>query len=169
VDDRVLRVDANEGWADREHALKEIEWLAERGVEFVEQPLPADRWDDLVWLKRHSPLPLYADESMHGIPDLEQIAQAYHGINIKLAKCGGIRNALDLMGRAAKLGLQVMLGCMVESSCGIAGAAQIAPLTDHVDLDSNLYLSEDPFEGHPVVDGRIHLNDRPGLGVVARF
>jgi L-alanine-DL-glutamate epimerase-like enolase superfamily enzyme len=166
VDRRPLRVDANEGWDDRERALREIEWLALQGVEVVEQPLPADRFEDLVWLKRRSPLPLFADESFPGGGALEPFAEAFHGVNVKLAKCGGILPALCVMKRAKALGLKVMMGCMVESSCGIAGAAQIAPLADLVDLDSNLYLSRDPFRGHPVVEGRIRLTSLPGLGVV---
>ncbi len=166
VDRRPLRVDVNEGWTDRERALREIEWLADQGVELVEQPLPAHRFKDLVWLKRRSPLPLFADESLPGDGNPEHLVEAFDGINVKLAKCGGIQSALRLIRRAKTLNLRVMLGCMVESSCGIAGAAQIAPLADLVDLDSNLYLSRDPFIGHPVVQGCIRLNQLPGLGVV---
>lgn len=166
VDRRPLWVDANEGWDDRELALREIEWLARQGVEMVEQPLPAARFEDLAWLKQRSPLPLFADESFPGGGALEPLAEAFHGVNVKLAKCGGILPALRAMERAKALGLKVMVGCMVESSCGIAGAAHIAPLADLVDLDSNLYLTRDPFCGHPVVEGRISLTPLPGLGVV---
>jgi L-Ala-D/L-Glu epimerase len=165
---RPLRIDANEGWADRETAIREIEWLAGRNVEFVEQPLPADRFEDLVWLKERSPLPLIADESACSLGDLEGLSAAFHGVNVKLSKCGGLRAALQLFQEARRQGMSVMIGCMVESSCALAAAAQIAPLADYVDLDSNLLVVNDPFDGQPMKRGRIELNRRPGLGVVYR-
>lgn len=167
-DHRPLRVDANEGWSNRQQALAEIEWLADRQVEFVEQPLPAAQWDDLLWLRERTPLRLFADESFYGVPDLKRLAGAYHGINIKLAKCGGILPALRLIKEARECGLEVMLGCMVESSCGLAGAAQIAPLADMADLDSNLYLDNDPFVPLPIVEGRIQLGRRPGIARISQ-
>jgi len=161
-----LWVDANEGWKDREQALEMIRWLNEQGgVELVEQPLPADRCKDLAWLKEKSPLPLIADESFSGLRDLEGIEQAFHGVNIKMAKCGGLSPARKIIAETRKKGLLIMLGSMVQSSCGIGAACQIAPLVDFVDLDCNLLLTNDPFEGHPVRDGYIYLNNLPGTGV----
>ena len=160
-----LRIDANEGWKSPEAALGEIEWLAERDVEFIEQPLPSSMDDRMPWLKERSPLPLIADESVCLAKDLERVSAGFHGINVKLMKCGGILNALELIALAREWNLSVMIGCMVESSCGLAAAAQVAPLADFADLDSNLYLANDPFSGHPITDGRIVLSAAPGLGV----
>ncbi|MCB1043863.1 MAG: dipeptide epimerase [Acidobacteria bacterium] len=168
VTSKPLRVDANEGWRNREDAIREIEWLASRNTVFVEQPMPSDQLDDVIWLKQRSPLPLVADESLDHRASLPDLAQAYDGINIKLMKCGGITPALSLMGQARTLGLRIMLGCMVESSIGIAAAAQIAPLVDDLDLDGNLLIVNDPFRGCDVVDGHIYLNHRPGLGVLSK-
>lgn len=165
VTDRPIRGDANEGFPDRETALREIEWLAGHNVELVEQPLPADRLEDMIWLKERSPLPLIADEAFISSRDLPNLAQAFNGVNVKLVKCGGTLAAREAITLARSYGLEVMLGCTVESSLGIAAAAHLAPLVDYVDLDGNLLLSNDPFAGHPVVDGRITLRDAPGLGV----
>jgi L-alanine-DL-glutamate epimerase-like enolase superfamily enzyme len=163
-----LRVDANEGWRDRETALRDIEWLASRGVVLVEQPMPATQMADMAWLKARSPLPLYADEAF-GVPaDVLDLKEGYHGINIKLMKCGGLLAAREAISLARAVGMDVMLGCMVESSLGIAAAAQLSPLADCLDLDGNLLLAEDPFEGHAVVDGQIQLNQRPGCGAVPK-
>lgn len=160
-----IRVDVNEGWRDPEAAIREIEWLARRGVELVEQPLPARMAEEMVWLKARSPLPLMADESVCHPGDLAWAGEGFHGINVKLMKCGGILPALELISLAREGGLTVMVGCMVESSCGLAAAAHLAPLADYVDLDSNLMLANDPFTGHPVRDGRIRLLPTSGLGV----
>ncbi len=165
VSDQALRVDANEAWHDREHALREIEWLARHKVELVEQPMPADRWEDMAWLKARSPLPLIADEAFSLPEDLLRIRKAFHGVNIKLMKCGGLVQARDALALARTLGLKTMLGCMIESSVAIAAAAQLAPLVDYADLDGNLLLADDPFLGHSVRGGRLFLNERPGLGV----
>ncbi len=165
VTDTLIRGDANEGYLDRETALREIEWLAERNVELVEQPLAADRIDDMIWLKERSPLPLIADEAFMQVRDLPRVAGGYDGINIKLVKCGGTLAAREAIAAARATGLKVMLGCTIESSLGIAAAAHLAPLADYVDLDGNLLIANDPFDGHPVVDGRIALRDAPGLGI----
>ena len=165
VTDTPLWVDANEGWGNREEALEMIRWLYGQGVELVEQPLQADSREDLRWLKEKSPLPLIADESFSGIQDLPGIEAGFHGINIKLAKCGGLGPARNIIAEARKKGLLIMLGSMVQSSCGIGAACQLAPLVDFVDLDCNLLLTNDPFEGHPVRDGLIYLNNLPGTGV----
>ena len=166
VTDRPIRGDVNEGYPNREVALREIEWLAERNIELIEQPLPASRPDDMAWLKDRSPMPLIADEAFSGPETLSDIAEAYHGINIKLVKSGGALAARDAIREARRHGLSVMLGSTIESSLGIAAAAHIAPLVDYVDLDGNLLLANDPFDGHPIEDGRIVLCDLPGLGIV---
>jgi len=165
VTDVPIRGDANEGYADRETALREIEWLAAHNVELIEQPLPAGDLCDAAWLKERSPLPVIAEEAFSGIEDLPDLASAYHGINIKLVTSGGTLAALDIIREARRHGLSVMLGSTIESSLGIAAAAHLAPLADYVDLDGNLLIANDPFAGHPIENGRIVLQDRPGLGI----
>ena len=165
--DRPIRVDANEGWTPEE-ALERLRWLAGMGVEFVEQPLPAGREEEMRALRRNSPLPFYADESVHRARDIPKLAGAFDGINIKLMKCGGLAEALRMIAVARAHGMKVMLGCMIESSIAITAAAHIAPLVDTADLDGNLLLDEDPFSGATVVDGRIVPPDAPGLGVRPR-
>ena len=160
-----IRGDANEGYPDREAALREIEWLATRNVDLIEQPLAANAPDDMAWLKARSPLTLIADEALTSIDDLSDLAHAYHGINVKLVKSGGGLAAKKTIERARSLGITVMLGSTLESSLGIAAAAHLAPLADFVDLDGNLLLANDPFEGHPLKQGRIVLRNRPGLGI----
>jgi L-alanine-DL-glutamate epimerase-like enolase superfamily enzyme len=161
---KTVRVDANEAWGPEE-ALKHIEWLAAQGVELVEQPLPAADVEGAKWLRQRSPLPLVADEALMMASVVPKLAEGYHGINVKLQKCGGIREALRIIETARSCGLKVMLGCMVETSVGIAAAAHLGPLVDWLDLDGNLLLAADPFRGHPVVGGRIRLGEGPGLGV----
>jgi L-alanine-DL-glutamate epimerase-like enolase superfamily enzyme len=165
--DRPIRVDANEGWTPEE-ALERLDWLARLGVEFVEQPLPADRIADTRALRRRSPLPFYADESVHRAEDIPSLAGAFDGINIKLMKCGGLSEALRMIEVARAHDLKVMLGCMIESSLAITAAAHLSPLVDTADLDGNLLLDEDPFVGATVVNGRIVLPDAAGLGVRPR-
>jgi L-Ala-D/L-Glu epimerase len=165
--DKVVRVDANEAWRPEE-ALKHIEWLATQGVELVEQPLPAVDVEGAKWLRARSPLPLVADEALIHASDVPKLAEGYHGINVKLQKAGGIRESLRIIDVARACGLKVMIGCMVETSVGIAAAAHLGPLADWLDLDGNLLISEDPFHGHPVVQGRIQLGAGPGLGVEPR-
>jgi L-alanine-DL-glutamate epimerase-like enolase superfamily enzyme len=160
-----LQVDVNEYWT-LDEALESIPLLAELGVEYVEQPLPAGD-EDGAQLKRDSPLPIYLDEDCHTLGDVAACAGRAHGINIKLAKSGGIREAVRMTHAARALGLGVMLGCMVESGLGIAAAAQIASLFDHVDLDGNLLLADDPWPGVELVDGVQLPSNRPGLGVRA--
>jgi L-alanine-DL-glutamate epimerase-like enolase superfamily enzyme len=159
-----LRVDANEGWT-AEGALERLDWLAKLGVEFVEQPLPADRLEDIRALRRRSPLPFVADESVHRAEDIPRLAGAFDGINIKLMKCGGLGEALRMIAVARAHGMTVMLGCMIESSLAITAAAHLAPLADFADLDGNLLVENDPYHGVTLRDGRWVLPDRPGLGV----
>jgi L-Ala-D/L-Glu epimerase len=159
-----IRVDVNEGWSTVEEALDALPQLAELGVEYCEQPLPAGDPSG-TRLKEASPLPIYVDEDCHTVEDVPDCAERSHGINIKLAKSGGIREALRMVPAARALGLGVMLGCMVESGLGIAAGASIASLCDHVDLDGNLLLREDPWPGVQLLDGVQLPSESPGLGV----
>ena len=165
VTDLPLVVDANQGWKDREAALDEIFWLKEQGVLMVEQPMPASRLDDNAWITERSPLPVYADEAIQRLADLPPIRGAYNGINIKLMKCTGMREAYRMASWARAEGMKVMVGCMTETSCAVSAAAQLSPLADFADLDGNLLISNDRFRGVLVRDGRLILPDRPGIGV----
>jgi len=163
VTDVPLQVDVNEWWS-LDEARDALPRLGELGVEYCEQPLRAD---DLGGpeLKRVAPIPIYVDEDCHTLADVRACAERAHGINIKLAKSGGIAEAMRMAHAARALGLGVMLGCMLESGLGIAAAAQIASLCDHVDLDGNLLLARDPWPGVELVDGVQLPSDAPGLGV----
>ena len=161
-------VDANQGWTDRIQALNEIYALAERGVKMVEQPMPRERIDDIAWLTERSPLPVFADEAVQGMADLRRIKGAYTGVNIKLMKCGGLLEARRMQSYARAEGMKVMLGCMTETSCAVSAAAQISPGVDFADLDGNLLISNDPFEGVGVSEGKIILRNLPGLGLNIR-
>jgi L-alanine-DL-glutamate epimerase-like enolase superfamily enzyme len=158
-----LQVDVNEYW-ELEEAIENVRALADLGVEYVEQPLPAGDAGG-AQLKSRSPLPIYVDEDVHTAKDVHPVAERAHGVNIKLAKSGGIREAVRIAHVARALDLGVMLGCMVESSLAIAAACQIASLCDHVDLDGNLLLADDPWEGVAFVDGVQMPSLEPGLGV----
>jgi L-alanine-DL-glutamate epimerase-like enolase superfamily enzyme len=166
--DRPLRVDANEGWRHKEQALDRIQWLQKMGVELIEQPLPAAMIDETAWLRERADIPIIADEAVKGAGDIPRLAGAYDGINIKLMKASGIQEAIRMVHVARALGLKIMLGCMIESSVAIAAAAHISPLVDYADLDGNLLISNDPFTGVGVKEGRLILNDQPGLGVSER-
>lgn len=165
--DRPLRVDANEGWT-LEGAQARLEWLESMGVELVEQPLPAGQLEEMRELRRLSPLPLFADESVHRAADIPRLSGAFDGINIKLMKCGGLGEARRMIAVARAHGMQVMLGCMVESSLAITAAAHLSPLVDFADLDGNLLIDNDPFVGVTVMGGRLVLPEGPGLGVRPR-
>ena len=158
-----LQVDVNEWWS-LDEALDALPELAQLGVEYCEQPLREGDEDGRV-LREMSPVPIYVDEDCHTLADIAACAQIAHGINIKLAKSGGIREAIRMAHAARALGLGVMLGCMIESGLGIAAGCCVAPLCDHVDLDGNLLLAEDPCPGVDLVDGAQVPSDRPGLGV----
>ncbi len=164
---QTIRVDANEGWT-LDGARERLPELARLGVEFVEQPLPADRLEETRELRRSSPLPLIADESLHDAADVPRLAGAFDGINVKLAKCGGIAAALRLIATARAHGLKILLGCMIESSLGIAAALAVAPLVDWIDLDGHLLVADDPFTGLGFERGRLLASERPGLGVEPR-
>lgn len=161
-----LAVDANQGWKDRQQALDEIYWLKENGVVMVEQPMAKERLDDNAWITEHSPLPIFADEAIQRLADIPSIKGAYHGINIKLMKCTGLREGWKMANYARAEGMKVMVGCMTETSCAVSAAAQLAPAADFCDLDGNLLITNDLFTGMEVVDGHIVLPDRPGIGVI---
>jgi L-alanine-DL-glutamate epimerase-like enolase superfamily enzyme len=170
---KTIRVDANEGWTTKEEALKNLEWLAQDpNIEFVEQPMPAATpRADLAWLKSRSPLPLYGDESYHHASDVDLCAECYHGVNVKLLKTGGVSAAYDALKAARKAGLKTMVGCMIETSVLITAAAHLAELTDHYDIDGNLLISNDPYQGATAVKGMISFVQAPepfGLRVKAR-
>ena len=168
VTDLPLAVDANQGWKDRQKALDEIFWLKEQGVVLVEQPLPVAALDDTAWLTERSPLPIIADESCQRLTDIQRLAGAFSGINIKLMKCTGMREAWKMVSAARALGMKVMIGCMTETSCAVSAAAQLSPAVDFADLDGNLLISNDRFSGVRVVDGRLTLPDKPGIGITLR-
>lgn len=165
VTDKTLRVDINEGWHTLDDAKRGSEWLAEQNVEFLEQPMPAHKLDDIARLKEFSPLPLVADENSVRPEDVPGLVGAYDGINIKLMKCGGLTNALEMVSLAQKHHLDIMLGCMVETSIGISAMSQLGSLAKWLDLDGNVLLSNDPFSGVGNEAGKIILLDEPGLGV----
>lgn len=165
VTDLPLAVDANQGWKDREHALDMIHWLKEKGIVMIEQPMPKEKIDDIAWLTERSPLPVFADESIQRLADVRRVAGAFTGINIKLMKCTGMREAWKMLNFARACGMKVMIGCMTETSCAVSAAAQISPAVDFADLDGNLLIANDRFRGVTVVNGALALPDRPGIGV----
>lgn len=166
ITDLPIAVDANQGWKDRSKALDEIFWLKENGIVMVEQPMPKERLDDNAWITERSPLPIFADEAVQRLADIPSIKGAYHGINIKLMKCTGMREAWKMLNYARAEGMRVMIGCMTETSCAVSAAAQLSPAVDFADLDGNLLISNDLFDGMKVEAGRIMLPDRPGIGVL---
>lgn len=165
--DVAICVDANQGWDSKEHALEMCHWLAERNCLFVEQPMPKEKFDETAWLRERSPLPIIADEFLQRLPDVRRAAQAYDGINIKLMKSTGLHEAHEMAVLARALGMKVMLGCMTETSCAVTAAAQLSPMVDWADLDGNLLIANDIFDGIKIRDGRVIIpENRPGIGVV---
>jgi L-Ala-D/L-Glu epimerase len=162
-----LSGDANQGWTDRQLALEMIHWLKERGFLYVEQPLPKERVDDLAWLTERSPLPIIGDEGVQRLPDVRKAHGVYSGVNIKLMKSTGMREAQKMLQLARGLGMKVMLGCMTETSCGISAASHLSPMVDWADLDGALLIANDIFSGTTIVNGKVTLTNRPGIGVVA--
>jgi L-alanine-DL-glutamate epimerase-like enolase superfamily enzyme len=167
VTDKPLCVDVNQGWKTKEEALEMIYWLQEQGVVFVEQPMSKHAIDEMAWLTEKSPLPTIADEALQTIDDVSKAYGVYNGINIKLMKCGGMRAAYQMANMARGLGMEVMIGCMTETSCAVTAASQLAPLSRWADLDGNLLISNDKFEGLKVESGHLIIPERPGIGVVA--
>jgi L-alanine-DL-glutamate epimerase-like enolase superfamily enzyme len=168
VTDVPLCVDVNQGWKDKHEALEMIHWMKDKGIVFVEQPMPKEQLDDMAWLTAHSPLPTIADEAFQRIYDIPKFKDVYSGINIKLMKSTGMREAKKMIDVARALDMKVMIGCMTETSCAISAASQLSPLCDWADLDGALLITNDVFEGMKVIDGKVTLFDRPGIGVVKR-
>jgi L-Ala-D/L-Glu epimerase len=164
---KVLRVDANAAWTAK-RALRMVDVLIECGVEYVEQPLPAHDIDGLRFVRERSALPVIADESCVVASDIPRLVGAVDGINIKLSKCGGLREALKMIATARSHGMLVMAGCMIETSLGITAAAHFAPLLDYADFDGAALLSDDPYVGATIAQGKIAIPDAPGLGVTRR-
>ena len=162
--DKIIRVDANEGW-DFDTAIEMCNWLADHNVEFVEQPFPAEDLEKTKKLTELSPLDIYADENSRFSSDIIKIKDSFSGINIKLMKCGSIEEALEMVKLAKKYNLKIMLGCMVETSVGITAASHLTGMVDKVDLDGNLLIANDPFEGVKVVNGKLFLPNSKGLGL----
>ena len=165
--DKTLRVDANAAWTPK-HAVHMIDLLADAGVEILEQPVPAHDLDGLRYVRDRSPLPVIADESCVTASDIPRLIGAVDGINIKLSKCGGLREALRMIATARAHNLRVMAGCMVETSLGISAAAHLSPLLDYADLDGAALLRDDPYDGASIQNGIIRIPDGPGLGVSLR-
>ena len=165
VSDVPLCVDVNQGWKDKNKALEMIFWLQEKGVEYVEQPMPKELIDDIAWLTQNSPLPVIADEAVQRLSDIKNTIGIYSGINVKLMKCTGMREAHKMITLAHANNMKVMIGCMTETSCAVSAAAQLSPLANWADLDGNLLISNDPYSGVKIIDGKITLNDSPGIGI----
>jgi L-alanine-DL-glutamate epimerase-like enolase superfamily enzyme len=159
-----LVVDINQGWADKQFALEMIQWLHVKQVLYVEQPLAKDAWDDMDWLSERSPIPIIADESMQRLCDMDKVANCFHGINLKLMKCSGLYEAVKIIDYAKDAGLKINIGCMSESSCGIAAAAQLMTVADWIDLDGPLLIKNNPFSGISFSEGKLHLDSFIGTG-----
>ncbi|MGE5357888.1 MAG: dipeptide epimerase [Bacteroidales bacterium] len=168
VTDKPLRVDANEGWKTKEEAVEKINWLEKHGVQFVEQPLRADMIEETKWVRSRVHLPIIADEACTEARIIPRLAEAYDGLNVKLDKAGGVLEAYRWISIARTLGMKTMLGCMVSSSVSVTAAAHISPLVDYADLDGNLLIANDPYDGVTVQHGKLVLPTRPGLGVRKR-
>ena len=168
VTDVPLYVDVNQGWKDKNKALEMVQWLSERNIQFVEQPMPKEQKDDIAWLTANSPLPILADEALQTVEDLLPMKGIYSGINVKLMKCGGMNAAYKMITMAKQMGMKILIGCMTETSCAVSAAAQLSPLADWADLDGNLLIGNDIYEGMTIVDGKVTLSDRPGIGIIEK-
>jgi L-alanine-DL-glutamate epimerase-like enolase superfamily enzyme len=169
VTDKPIAVDINQGWTNKHHALEMIKWLKDKNVLFVEQPIPKNNFDDAAWLFERSPLPLFADESVQRLSDIDKVKNCFHGINIKLMKCTGMHEAHKMIIKAKKLNLKILIGCMSETSCAVSAAAQLSPLVDYADLDGPLLIKNNLFNGIEFINGKITLNELPGIGAVQNF
>lgn len=168
VTDVPVFVDVNQGWKDRNYALEMANYLSERGTLFIEQPMPKEQVEDIAWLTERSPLPIVADEALQTVSQLLGMKGIYSGINIKLMKCGGMHAAYKMITMARQMDMKILIGCMTETSCAVSAAAQLSPLVDWADLDGNLLISNDIYDGMTVADGRIILPDRPGIGIIEK-
>jgi L-alanine-DL-glutamate epimerase-like enolase superfamily enzyme len=169
VTDKPITGDVNQGWTNRERALEMLHWLKEHSVVMVEQPLPKERIDDLAWLTERSPLPIIGDEGVQRLADVKNAVGVYNGINIKLMKSTGMREAQKMLTLARSLGMKVMLGCMTETSCAISAASHLSPMVDWADLDGALLINNDLFDGTKIINGKVTLMDRPGIGVISQI
>ena len=167
VTKKPLRVDANEGWKDKEEAVRKINWLEKQGVEFIEQPLPAEMIEETRWIRARVHIPVIADEACRHASDIPKLRDAFDGVNVKLDKAGGMLEAYRMIEVAKAMGMKTMLGCMVSSSVSVTAAAHLSPLVDYADLDGNLLIANDPFHGVRVEKGKLILPGRPGLGLTA--
>jgi L-alanine-DL-glutamate epimerase-like enolase superfamily enzyme len=167
VTKKPLRVDANEGWTDKEEAVRKINWLEKMGVEFIEQPMPAGMIEETRWVRSRVHIPVIADEACQRASDIPKLRDAYDGVNVKLDKSGGMLEACRMIQIAKAVGMRTMLGCMVSSSVSVTAAAHLSPLVDYADLDGNLLISNDPFHGVRVEKGKLILPKTPGLGLTA--
>jgi len=165
VTNKPISVDINQGWTDRQMALDMAFWLHERGIVFIEQALPKERVDDNAWLTERSPIPTIGDEAVQRLSDVVKAHKVYGGINIKLMKCTGMREAQKMITLARALDMKVMIGCMTETSCAISAAAQLSPMADWADLDGALLISNDVYKGMEVIKGKVTLNQLPGIGI----
>lgn len=168
VTDKPICVDVNQGWKDRGLALEMAHWLQERNVVFIEQPMPKELIDDNAWLTERSPLPTIGDEAVQRLDDVLKAHHVYSGINIKLMKSTGLREAHRMLELARALNMKVMIGCMTETSCAISAAAQLAPMADWADLDGALLISNDAFNGAALENGRVKPRNLAGLGLTKR-
>jgi L-alanine-DL-glutamate epimerase-like enolase superfamily enzyme len=168
VTKKPLRVDANEGWIDKEEAIRKINWLESEGAEFIEQPMPAHMLEETRYVRGKVHIPIIADEACTDAALIPQLSEAYDGINVKLDKSSGVMEAYRWIKYARAMKMRVMLGCMVSSSCTVTAAAHLAPLVDYADLDGNLLIANDPYEGVKVRQGRLILPSGPGLGITER-
>ena len=167
VTKKPLRVDANEGWKDKEEAVRKINWLEKMGVEFIEQPMPAEMIEETRWIRSRVHIPIIADEACQRASDIPKLQDAFDGVNVKLDKSGGMLEAYRMIQIAKALGMKTMLGCMVSSSVSVTAAAHLSPLVDYADLDGNLLISNDPFHGVRVEKGKLVLPKGAGLGLTA--
>src|ERR1035437_4837605 len=165
VTNKPISVDINQGWTDRQMALDMAFWLHDRGIVFIEQAMPKERVDDNAWLTERSPIPTIGDEAVQRLSDVVKAHKVYSGINIKLMKCTGMREAQRMITLARALDMKVMIGCMTETSCAISAASQLSPMADWADLDGALLISNDVFKGMEVVKGKVTLNHLPGIGI----
>jgi L-alanine-DL-glutamate epimerase-like enolase superfamily enzyme len=169
VTNKPITGDVNQGWTNKEKALEMLHWLQERGMVMVEQPMPKERIDDLAWLTERSPLPIIGDEGVQRLADVKSAVGVYHGINIKLMKSTGMREAQKMLTLARSFGMKIMIGCMTETSCAISAASHLSPMADWADLDGALLIKNDIFDGTKIINGKVTLMNRPGIGVISQM
>lgn len=161
-----LYVDANQGWNDRKKAIDLIYWLHNQGAVLIEQPMDKSNPEGNAWLTQRSPIPVLADEALQGLSDLDKLKGAYHGINVKLMKCGGMYQTYQIITKAKNMGMKVLIGCMSETSCATLAGAALAPLCNWSDLDGPWLTKNNPFKEPKISDGKYVLSEKPGLGLV---